>query len=69
VEKAGEIWAWNRTHPGELRTKLLKLRGSLSSGSFCGMDGVACQRKVRDEWDAKGSTNLRFALCSGEAHW
>jgi hypothetical protein len=52
LEKAGEIWAWNRTHPGELRTKLLKLRGSLSSGSFGGMDGVACQRKVRDEWDA-----------------
>jgi hypothetical protein len=51
-EAAENIWDWNRAHPGELREKLLKLRGSLSAGSFGGLDGVAYQRKVRDEWAA-----------------
>jgi hypothetical protein len=49
LEEAGKIWERNRSHPGELRAKLLKLRGSLPSGSFGGMDGVTYQRKVRDE--------------------
>jgi hypothetical protein len=52
LEEAGKIWDRNRAHPAELRTKLLKLRGSLSPGAFGGLDGVAYQRKVRDEWDA-----------------
>ncbi|MDR1175046.1 MAG: hypothetical protein LBK83_06210 [Treponema sp.] len=51
LEEAEKIWDWNRAHPGELKAKLLKLRGSLSSGSFGGMDGVSYQRKIRDEWD------------------
>jgi hypothetical protein len=51
LEKVERIWEWNRTHPGELRAKLLKLRGSLPSDSFGGLNGVAYQRKIRDEWD------------------
>jgi hypothetical protein len=51
-EQAERIWNWNRTHPRELRLKLLKLQGSLPSESFGGMDGAAYQRNVRDEWDA-----------------
>jgi hypothetical protein len=51
MEEAGEIWAWNRSHREEVRAKLQKLRGSLPSASFGGMDGVSYQRKVRAEWD------------------
>jgi hypothetical protein len=50
---AGETWAWNRAHPGELQDKLRNLRGSLSPASFGGMDGISYQRKVRQEWDAE----------------
>jgi hypothetical protein len=52
LEEAGELWAWNRAHSAEVREKLQKLRGSLSANSFGGLDGVAYQRKVRDEWDS-----------------
>jgi hypothetical protein len=52
LEEAEEIWALNRAHSAEVRTKLQKLRGSLPANSFGGLDGVAYQRKVRDEWGA-----------------
>jgi hypothetical protein len=51
LEEAGKTWAWNRAHSEEVRTKLQKLRGSLSVNAFGGLDGVAYQRKVRNEWD------------------
>jgi hypothetical protein len=52
LEEAGKIWTWNRAHSEEVRDKLQKLRGSLSADSFGGLDGVAYQRKVRDEQGA-----------------
>jgi hypothetical protein len=36
---------------GELKEKLEKLRGSLGKSAFCFLDGLAYQRKVREEWD------------------
>ena len=35
----------------ELKVKLQKLQGSLGKKSFCALDGVAYQHKVRKEWD------------------
>jgi hypothetical protein len=49
--EAEKIWALNRAHPEEVKEALCNLRGSLSPASFCGLDGVNCQRKVRGEWD------------------
>ena len=40
-----------RSRTAELRGKLHKLRGSLGSNAFGGLDGVAYQKKVRSEWD------------------
>jgi len=50
-ESAEAIWAANRAHPEELRNKLNVLHGCLGNDAFGGMDGVAYQRKVREEWD------------------
>ena len=51
IINAEEIWAYNRTHKEEVAAKLLKLKGSLGKNAFCGLDGIAYQQKVRDEWD------------------
>ena len=56
MESAGVIWAANRTNPEELKTKLDSLHGSLGKSAFDGMDGVAYQRKVREEWDRQFET-------------
>jgi hypothetical protein len=36
--------------PEELKTKLQNLQGSLGKTAYGGMDGIAYQRKVREEW-------------------
>jgi len=51
LKYAGEIWAVNRDHPEELKMKLQNLQGSLGKTAYGGMDGIAYQRKVREEWD------------------
>lgn len=51
IESAKKVWAYNQTHSNEIKEKLDKLKGSLGSSAFNGLDGVAYQRKVRDEWD------------------
>jgi hypothetical protein len=51
MEFAGAIWAASRARPEELKAKLHNLHGSLGKNAFGGMDGVAYQRKVREEWD------------------
>jgi len=51
LETAEAIWAINRANPEELKAKLQDLHGSLGKNAFGGMDGVAYQRKVREEWD------------------
>ena len=51
LKYAGEIWAVNREHPEELKAKLENLQGSLGKAAYGGMDGIAYQRKVREEWD------------------
>jgi len=51
LETAEVIWAVNHANPEELKAKLQKLNGSLGKSAFGGMDGVAYQRKVREEWD------------------
>jgi len=35
----------------ELKMKLLNLRGSLGKNAFGGLDGVAYQNKIREEWE------------------
>jgi len=51
LEYAGQIWSRNRSNSDELKAKLGKLQGSLGKNAFNAMDGVAYQRKVREEWD------------------
>ena len=51
LEYAEKVWAYNRTHPEEIRAKTQKLQGSLGKSAFGGMDGVAYQQKIRSEWD------------------
>jgi hypothetical protein len=51
LESAEVIWAANRAHQKELMNKLHNLQGCLGKDAFGGMDGVAYQRKVREEWD------------------
>ena len=51
LEHAKKVWAYNRTHPKEMIAVLQKLQGCLGKNAFAGLDGVAYQRKVRDEWD------------------
>ena len=51
LECAEEIWAYNRDHPEELKTKIQKLQGSLDENAFGGLNGVDYQCKVREEWD------------------
>ena len=36
----------------ELKAMLKNLHGSLDKNAFGGLDGVAYQRKVRNEWDS-----------------
>ncbi|MDR2716886.1 MAG: hypothetical protein LBB89_02325 [Treponema sp.] len=48
---AERVWDYNCTHTEELKTKLKRLQGSLGENAFDGLDGVAYQHKVRDEWD------------------
>jgi len=50
-EYAQRIFSTNRTHPEELKVKLQNLRGSLGKNAFAALDGVAYQRKTREEWD------------------
>jgi hypothetical protein len=52
LDHAEKIWAYNRSHPEELKVKLQELQGSLDKNAFDGLSGVEYQRKVRDEWDA-----------------
>jgi len=52
LKYAREIWAVNREHSEELKAKLQNLQGSLGKTAYGGMDGIAYQRKVRDEWDS-----------------
>jgi hypothetical protein len=49
LEKAEEIWAYNRAHPEELQASLNKLKEN--GPIFGGIDGVDFQRKIRDEWE------------------
>ena len=51
LAEAEKIWAYNRAHHKEVRATLQRLKGSLPSSAFGGLDGVAYQRKVRAEWD------------------
>jgi len=51
LESAEEIWTANRAHPEEIKARLQTLQGCLGENAFGGMDGVAYQRKVREEWD------------------
>ena len=51
LESAEAIWAANRAHPEELKAKLHALQGCLGENAFGGIDAVAYQRKVREEWD------------------
>jgi len=49
-EQAQEIRPDNLDGPEELREKLQNLQGSLGKNAFGALDGVAYQRKVREEW-------------------
>ncbi|MCL2380036.1 MAG: hypothetical protein FWC64_00410 [Treponema sp.] len=40
----------NKLDAGEVRAKLQSLQGSLGKNAFGNLDGVAYQRKVREEW-------------------
>jgi len=51
LEYAGMIWADNSVRSEELKMKLQNLRGSLGKNAFGGLDGVAYQHKVREEWE------------------
>ena len=51
LAEAEKIWAYNRAHPEEVRAALQRLKGSLPSSAFGGLDGVAYQRNVRAEWN------------------
>ena len=51
LERAEKVWAYNHTHSDELREQLQKLHGRLGDKSFDGLDGIAYQRKVRDDWN------------------
>jgi hypothetical protein len=51
IENAQQIWSNNRNQPEALKGKLQKLHGSLGKNAFGALDGVAYQRKVREEWD------------------
>jgi len=51
LESAEAIWAANRANPEELKARLHALQGCLGENAFGGMDGVAYQLKVREEWD------------------
>ena len=50
LEYAQKIWSNNRAQPEELKAHLQKLQGSLGEKAFNALDGVAYQRKVREEW-------------------
>ena len=41
----------SRANPEEIKIKLQNLQGSLGKSAFGALDGVAYQRKVREEWD------------------
>jgi len=51
IEYARKIWHNNRACHDELKAMLQKLQGSLGKSAFGSLDGVAYQRKVRDEWE------------------
>ena len=51
LEAAEAIWAANRANSEKLKAKLHVLQGCLGENAFGGMDAVAYQRKVREEWD------------------
>ena len=51
LENAGLIWANNHTKSDEIKEKLQNLQGSLGKNAFGGLDGVAYQHKVREEWN------------------
>jgi len=50
-EYAQRIWFNKHACPEDLKEKLQNLQGSLGNNAFEGLDGVAYQRKVREEWD------------------
>jgi len=45
------VSADNSARSEELKTKLMSLRGSLGKNAFGGLDGIAYQNKVREEWE------------------
>jgi hypothetical protein len=49
-EYTGGILADNNVLSEELKMKLQNLRGSLGKNAFGGLDGIAYQHKVREEW-------------------
>ena len=51
TESAQQIWSNNHNNPEELKEKLQNLHGSLGDNAFGSLDGVAYQRKIREEWD------------------
>jgi len=50
TEYAKQIWSNNHIKPEELKEKLQRLHGRLGKNAFGALDGVAYQRKVREEW-------------------
>ena len=50
LEYAQKIWFNNRFRPEKLKAKFQNLQGSLGETAFNALDGVAYQRKVREEW-------------------
>ena len=50
-EYTGGIWADNSARTEKLRMKLQNLQGSLGKNAFGGLDGIAYQHKVREEWE------------------
>jgi hypothetical protein len=50
-EYTAGIWADNSARSEDLKMKLQNLRGSLGKNAFGGLDGLAYQHKVREEWE------------------
>jgi len=50
-EYTEKIWDNNRANADVLKAKLKDLRGSLGKNAFGGLNGVAYQHKIREEWD------------------
>jgi len=51
LEYAEKIWADNLAQADVFKEKLKDLQGSLGKNAFGGLDGVAYQHKIREEWN------------------